>query len=168
MRKGETEEYTYASISTEIRQTWGRKKQGSTLRVARPKAIRSAFPAKKVTLNGEEADAPEAAKATTKSAKKGKRKRNQTSESQNSFESQTPSSDQARPNKANKRENKREDRDPCWACGGRSHPFTRCFLAQGVEKDFLTQEARETFDNNMYDASNISSHTIQQNQPTIV
>ena len=141
----ETERYSYASVSAKIQQCWERKKQGSALRIAKPRTTRSAFTTEEVTLNGEEADAPEET-TTKKTAKKGKRKRN---ESRTSSESQHPSSAQARPSKAKKRDEKRGDRDPCSACGGKSHPFFRCFLALGIEKKFLTQEARDTFANNM-------------------
>ena len=43
MRKGNLAEYDQASISAEIQQRWEVKKQGSTLRCAKPKATQSAF-----------------------------------------------------------------------------------------------------------------------------
>ena len=35
------------------------------------------------------------------------------------------------------------------ACGGPTHRFSRCFLVLGIEKDWLSQEARDTFTNNI-------------------
>ena len=38
---------------------------------------------------------------------------------------------------------------PCSACGGTSHSFTRCYLVQGQDKDWISNKNREAFRSNM-------------------
>ncbi|MCJ1347915.1 hypothetical protein MMC31_006145 [Peltigera leucophlebia] len=53
-----------------------------------------------------------------------------------------------RANWAEKRDGK-QVRELCLACGGTSHSFTRCYLVQGQDKDWIPNENRETFRSNM-------------------
>lgn len=139
----DTDKYTPASISAMIQRRWEHKKQDSTSRVAnKPRATRSAFTARGVTLNGEEApdasDNPDATAAGAAITEKPKAPSKRKHKSQNEDSDRTT--------------NKRK-RDPCTACGGLSHNFSKCYLALGQESDLITDEARGKFQNNMKAAS---------------
>lgn len=162
----DTDKYTPASISAMIQRRWEHKKQGSTLRVAnKPRTTRSAFPTQAVTLNGEEAPdtsvTPESTEATAETPKQPKRstKRKQR-KSQNNQRGRRTDSNEESSNQSTNRSRSPKSRtandrshDPCVACGGTSHTFSRCYLVLGQERDWLTDEARDAFKNNMKAAS---------------
>ena len=163
IRKGTTAEYTSAEISSSIHFYWEHRKQRSTLKpVNKPKATRSAFTAQDATLNGEEApDASvtsDSAETTAGAAKQSKRstKRKQRKSrnpqrgrrTDSTEEDSNQSSNRSRSPKANRTKSDRK-RDPCDACGGTSHAFSECYLVLGQERDWLSDEAREAFKNNM-------------------
>ncbi len=50
--------------------------------------------------------------------------------------------------RAEKRD-KKQVRKPCSAYGGTTHSFTRCYLVQGQDKDWIPEKNRETFRSNM-------------------
>lgn len=52
-----------------------------------------------------------------------------------------------------KRDQRHSDRDPCSACGGKSHTFDRCFLVRGIEKSWIPNDSREMFKANMKKAA---------------
>lgn len=54
-----------------------------------------------------------------------------------------------RPNRAAKKDQNRKARDPCSACGGSNHSFTGCFLVQGIDKYWISDDAKESFKANM-------------------
>ncbi|MCJ1423110.1 hypothetical protein MMC29_000991, partial [Sticta canariensis] len=85
MEENDTARYTPALISSKIQYYWELKKQGSALRVTnKPKATRSAFTAEKVTLNGEEVDAPTTPEGADSEAPKKKRGKRQSDEPRSS------------------------------------------------------------------------------------
>ncbi len=51
-------------------------------------------------------------------------------------------------NRAEKKK-KKQVREPCSACGGTTHSFTRCDLVQEQDKDWILKQNRETFRSNM-------------------
>ncbi|MCJ1263195.1 hypothetical protein MMC22_003065 [Lobaria immixta] len=172
IRKQTTAEHTSNKISFSIQFFWEHQKQLSILKpVNKPKATRLAFAAQATqgaTLNGEEApDAlatPESAKTAAEAAKQPKQpnKRKQRkgqnpqrgcrTKSTRKEPSQQPN--RSRSPKANQaKSDQNRDRGPCAACGGTTHTFSRCFLVLGQERDWLTDEARDTFKNNIKAAS---------------
>ena len=110
--------------------------------VSKPKATRSAFTARGVTLNGEEApdvsDNPDATAAGSAIAEKPKAPSKRKRKSRNKDSDRTTNS---------------RKRNPCAGCGGLSHNFNKCYLALGEESDLITDEAREKFQANMKAAS---------------
>ena len=142
MEKKNTEEYTPESVSVSISYYWQQKKQEDSLRLlAGKKATRSAFAAETTTLNGEEASEAEATekalmtkKTTSKPAAKGKSGKRKRQDDSNS---------------SNWPRKKREYTDPCSACGAKNHKFTNCFLVQRVEKSWITQDSKDTFNKKM-------------------
>lgn len=168
--KGTTAEYTLPEISSSIHFYWEHRKQRSTLKpVNKPKATQSAFATQGPTLNGEEApDAsvtPESAEATAKTTaeaakqpkqltkrkqRKGQNQQRRRTDS-NEESSNQPSSNRSRFPKSRTTNNRKHD--PCTACGGTSHTFSRCYLVLGLERDWLTDEAQDAFKNNMKAAS---------------
>ena len=53
-----------------------------------------------------------------------------------------------RANQAEKR-GKKQVRKPYSECGGTTHSFTRCYLVQGQDKDWIPEKNRKTFRSNM-------------------
>ena len=120
--------------------------------VNKPKATRSAFPA---TFDGEEPpdaapEAEDAGEATQEAtAKKGRKKRAGRAEKRNKRQQRNRSRSPAAQDRPTDNRSDRKRWGPCQACGGMSRTFKRCYLVLGRERDWITEEARETFRNNM-------------------
>ncbi|MCJ1263357.1 hypothetical protein MMC22_003227 [Lobaria immixta] len=143
IRKHTTAEYTPAEISSSIHFHWEHRKQHLALKpMSKPKATRSAFTARGVTLNGEEApdvsDNPDATAVGAIIAEKPKTPPKRKRKNQNDDSDRTTN---------------RQKRDPCTACGGLSHNFNKCYLALGQDSDLITDKALEKFQSNMKAAS---------------
>ena len=151
IQKEEVDKYSYASVSSTIQQHWERKKQGLTLRFAKPKSTRSAFSMQEVSFNGEEEPPLSPTFDNDKSmAKNTKRKQNPAAKpnlsrrkrqniSHNRDRSQSPKSDNR----------KQTERDLCIACDGARHSFKSCYLVKGNDKNWISQKARRVFEENM-------------------
>ena len=101
------------------------------LRVANKlKTTRSAFSTEEVILNGDGAnsDATATTALATLSGTKSKK--------------YTPL---PRLNRAHRRDRRRGDKNSCLVFGEKSHPFYNCFRALGIEREVITQRARDTF-----------------------
>lgn len=175
--KHTTAKYTPAEISSTIYFHWEHRKQRSLLKpIGKPKTTQSAFAAQGVTLNGEEApdasealdasEAPDASatpdtteagviapeKPKLSSNKNRQKSNNRGRRTKSTEEDSNPSTNRSCSPKSNQAKTDR-NRDPCAACSGTSHTFSRCYLVLGQEQDWLTDEAREVFKNNMKAAS---------------
>ena len=161
-------EYTVASVASDIVRQWELKKQGDNVKVSKPRTTQSAFTTQEATL-GETDKSTAAAEAqptseasaekTNEKLKKknsGKRKQNgkqasatntnstNTTNTNSANAAQSNPPNQPRKSSGNKRAGRKKPQ--CPACGGYWHTFSRCFLVQGIEKDWLD---REIFDSNM-------------------
>ena len=177
--QGKTDKYTPADISAAIQQYWERRREGTVLKFPKPKATRSAF-ATGVTFDNEEAsDIGDTAVTPTTITKKSplsdtntknrnKRRKNNREAGRNNKNTSQPRTYSHRnrsrspipetrthPRRANRTEKRdaKQGREPCSACGGVSHSFTRCYLVLGQDKDWIPEENRETFRSNMEVAS---------------
>ena len=153
MQEEATEKYTYASVAAAIEQRWERKKQGTIIRYSKPKATRSAFTA--ATFDGEEPPQDENATEGQDSIigkKKSKKSKERRNTRKDRSRSRSPAPEDHTAAKSDKRD-KTLGTFPCTACGGTTHSFMRCYLVQGKDKDWISEEARETFRNNMKAAS---------------
>ena len=148
LERGDTAQYTPAEISSQIHRRWEHRKQGLALRVInKPKATRSAFNAVDVTFDGEEP--PEAEDARQAAPKKGKQKKKTKSERRNNRQDRSRSRSPASKDRTTANRTVKKHYGPCQACGGLSHSFKRCYLVLGREREWISEEARETFRNNM-------------------
>ena len=130
--------YSVEAISSAIQYSWKRRKEGSFVRYQRPKNTRSAF-ATDATFNGEEA--PEAEDTTANKKKSNKRPRG--------HNKADTSAGQTAGQGRSKRQDNKDDSFPCSACGGSKHCFKRCYLVWGKERDWIPEESREPFRENM-------------------
>ncbi|MCJ1264691.1 hypothetical protein MMC22_004565 [Lobaria immixta] len=104
--------------------------------INKPKATRSAFAT--ATFNGEVA--PEAEDTTVTKQKPNKRRGRNAANT----------NDAATPGQSNpKRIDNKDESYPCSACGETTHAFKNCFLVYGKERDWIPEESRETFAENM-------------------
>lgn len=118
--------------------------------------------------SGDEAKPDDAAKPKVDKKKRkraprsktlGRGRRDSSTERQNQTRSRSPKiegrsqsqkfEDQSRSSKSKDRKNPDKYTDPCKACGGAKHGFSSCFLVKGEDKDWLSEENRKTFNENM-------------------
>lgn len=130
--------YSVEAISSAIQYNWERRNEGSVVRYQRPRNTRSAF-ATDATFNGEEVPEAEDTNATKKKLNKRPRGHNKADISAGQTGGQGRS----------KRQDNKDDSFPCSAFGGSKHCFKRCYLVWGKERDWIPEESRELFRENM-------------------
>ena len=173
--QGKQHKYSPADISAAIQQYWERRREGTVLKFSKPKVTRSAF-ATGITFDGKEASdiADPAVIATsvtqktqlfdTNTKNRNKRRKNNATNHHQSRPRNQSQRDRScspvpetrpHPRRANRTEkrDRKQGREPCSACGGTSHSFTRCYLVLGQDKDWIPEENQETFRSNMKVAS---------------
>lgn len=137
LEEGNTAKYTPAEISSQIHRRWEHKKQSLALKVInRPKTTRSAFPATATEPTFDSEKAPDAENST----KKGKQQRK--TKKPNRGRSCSPATE-------DRITHDRDSENPCQACGVDNHKFKRCYLVKGIEKHWITEQARKTIRDNM-------------------
>lgn len=181
LRTGNTAQYSYASVSAEIQQTWERKKQGQSLRRTKPKSTRSAFTTQEAIFNGEEAPttfSDEEATATTPnhdldfqdvsppisftpadgspptSPEPPRKKQKYGTRKQNRGRRHTSTEHEdsdSEWSKSSKRRSRKQENRDPCIACDGSHNFEDCFLVRGKERSWITAESRKAFEKNMED-----------------